>query len=334
MHQRHAKKDPGPDTTTRGRAVVTVVLALTGATMLNAQAMLVTADGMPFGWRRTVATVLMEPVADLSHVLRLDVPRRELDRALGHEPSTPAPAPSATPSAAPTPVPTARPSTTPTAPTLRTPTQAAPLRIRVVGDSMAQAPGQSLISLAAGLKVATAVLDFQFSSGLSRPDFYDWPGHLSSVLAARQPPEAVVVFFGANDAQGMETAPGVVRFGTAAWDAEYTSRVDAVMRQLTADGATVYWVGQPIARSAQYSQRLARLNAIYRTEAARHPGVTYVDSWSLFTAPDGGYSAYLPTSSGPQLMRNSDGIHLTRAGGDRLARSIMATIRRDWRLGS
>lgn len=330
---RRAEKPP-PGTTTRGQAVVTVAAALLLATLLNAQAMLETAQGMAFGWKRDVAVAVMERVADVSAALRLDVPRRELDEALGHgEPTTtprPTPAPSPSPSATPGPTPTVTPS--PTATALRVPTKADPLRISVIGDSMAQAPGQSLIRFAKDTGVARAVLDFRFSSGLTRPDFFDWPGHLASLLAARRPPEAVVVFFGANDAQGMATSHGVLRFGTTAWDAEYASRVDAVMRQLTKAGVRVYWVGQPIARSSSYATRMARLDGIYEREAAKHPGVRYVDSWSLFTTPDGGYSAYLRTDDGLTLMRHPDGIHLTRAGGDRLARVILAEIGRDWRL--
>ncbi|HTL22408.1 MAG TPA: DUF459 domain-containing protein [Mycobacteriales bacterium] len=317
--------------TGRLKALGTVLVALVLGTLLNAQAMLLTAKGLPFGWRRSVAVAVMDPVAQLSRALRLDVPRRELDRALGHGPApSPAPVPSPTPTGTPAPGPP--PSPTPS-PTPSVPTAQHPLRILTVGDSMAQAMGQSLITAAAATGVARAELDFRFSSGLSRPDFFDWPGHLAGVLAGRDRPDALVVVFGANDAQGMETSHGVLDFGTAAWDAEYAARVAAVMRQVTAAGVRVYWVGQPVARSSSYSHRMAALDAIYRAQAARHEGVTYVDSWPLFTDSHGAYAAYLPTSSGLTLMRLPDGIHLTRAGGDRLARAVMAEVRQDWRLG-
>jgi hypothetical protein len=332
---------PPPGTTTRGRSLLLVTSALGLATLLNAQPLLDTAQSLPFGWKRDVAVAVMERIADVSAALRLDVPRRELDRALGHEVApkpepqpTPTPAPTAGPSPGPTPTatPTVAPSPTPTA--ARVPTSSDPLRIRVVGDSMAQAPGQSLIRLAAANGRARAVLDFRFSSGLTRPDFFDWPAHLAEALSIRKPPEAFVVFFGANDAQGMETSHGVLRFGTTAWDTDYARRVAAVMDQLTAGGAHVFWVGQPIARSSSYAQRMKRLDGIYEREAAKHAGVRYVDSWSLFTTPDGDYSAYLRTDDGLTLMRLADGIHLTRAGGDRLARVILADIGREWRLTS
>lgn len=324
---------PPPGTATRGRTLLVITTALGLATLLNAQPLLDTAQGLPFGWKRDVAVAVMERVADASAALRLDVPRRELDQALGHE-AAPAPEPQPTPTVAPTPgaTPTATPTVTPSPTASRVPTSADPLRIRVAGDSMAQAPGQSLIRFAAANGRARAVLDFRFSSGLTRPDFFDWPGHLAEALTMKRPPEAYVVFFGANDAQGMRTSHGVLDFGTTAWDTEYARRVAAVMDQLTAGGARVFWVGQPIARSSSYAQRMKRLDGIYAREAAKHPGVRYVDSWSLFTTPDGRYSAYLRTDDGLTLMRLADGIHLTRAGGDRLARVILAEIGREWRL--
>ena len=332
MHQKRDAKHRRPTTAGRGKALVTVVLALTGGTLLNAQALLATAEQLELGDKRDVAVAVMEPVADLSHRLRLDVPRRELDELLGRAPE-PTPSPRPTPS--PTPVPTAQPaspSPRPTSSALRVPTARDPLRIAVVGDSMAQVSGQSLIRMADDLDVARAELDFRFSSGLTRPDFFDWPGHLASLLAQRRPPEALVVFFGANDAQGMETAAGVLRYGSSAWDEAYRVRVAAVMDQLTRGGARVYWVGQPVARMADYSRRMKHLDEIYRGEAARHPGVRYVDSWPLFTAADGGYSAYLETDDGLTLMRQADGIHLSRAGGDLLAAAILDALRLDWRL--
>lgn len=333
MHERRVPRHRRSTTGGPGRAVLVAVVGLVGGTLLNAQAMLTTARQLELGTERDVAVAVMEPVADLSHALRLDRPRQWLDDALDRG-TAPVPAPRPSPTLSPVPSsspgPTSRPSPTPTA--LRTPTRADPLQIAIVGDSMAQVSGQSLIRLAEDLGAARAELDFRFSSGLTRPDFFDWPAHLAELAAARRPPEAYVVFFGANDAQGMVSDGAVLRYGSAAWDRAYAGRVDAVMAQLTAAGAWVYWVGQPVARPSSYSARMAHLDALYRAAAARHPGVRYVDSWPLFLDSHGRYSAYLETRDGLVLMRQADGIHLSRAGGDRLAAAILATLRLDWRL--
>ena len=73
------------------------------------------------------------------------------------------------------------------------------------------------------------------------------------------------------------------------------------------------------------------INDIYRTEAAKHPGVEYVDAWSLFANSSGDYAQYLPDASGDmQQVREQDGEHFTYAGGMRLASAVMALIKKDW----
>jgi lysophospholipase L1-like esterase len=66
------------------------------------------------------------------------------------------------------------------------------------------------------------------------------------------------------------------------------------------------------------------------TEASAHPGVVYVDSWSLL-ADDGGYAAYLRTPSGTeQLVREPDGVHLSAAGSDRVAERVFQAMTALW----
>ena len=330
---RPASDQGNAGTTTALRAILTVLVTLLLGALLEAEALRETANAQPFGWRRTALLALADPLADISKTLGFDRPRRWLDDLI-HEPGPePSPLPTS-PSPSPSPSPTAPgPTPTPTAPPRRVPTTASPLRIWIGGDSMTQAMGESLIQDAADSGVARAKLEVRYSSGLTRPDFYDWPGRLRALVDAARPPEAIVVVFGANDAQGIRTARGPEPFATAAWRAEYASRVAATMQTLSAGGRTVYWVGQPIMRSSSFSARMRILDSIYRAEAERH-GVRYIDTWRLFADAQGHYSAYLRDDRGRRvLMRTPDGIHLTRAGGDRLAQAVLAVMAADWELG-
>jgi hypothetical protein len=59
--------------------------------------------------------------------------------------------------------------------------------------------------------------------------------------------------------------------------------------------------------------------------------VTFVDPWDLFLGPKGNYAAYLPDASGQlQLVRAPDGVHLTPAGYDRLARYVFQQMQPLW----
>ncbi|MDQ3974806.1 MAG: DUF459 domain-containing protein, partial [Actinomycetota bacterium] len=217
-------------------------------------------------------------------------------------------------------------------PAPRTPTRAEPLRLFVGGDSMVGQFGPALSNLARRTGVIDAEFEYEFSSGLTRPDFVDWPARLREV-GRSQDPEVLVLIFGGNDAQDLKSGDRLVPLGTPQWRAEYRQRVAQVMDQLGADGRRVFWVGMPIVRSATFEERVRMLNEIYRTEAAAHPSVTYVDSWDLFAGPDGRYAEYLPDETGALTdMRLNDGIHLTTAGAQRLAAQVMALVAAEWAL--
>jgi hypothetical protein len=175
-------------------------------------------------------------------------------------------------------------------------------------------------------------VEFRFSTGLARPDYYNWPARLREITADTDP-DAFVVMFGANDGQNIAAEGAVLEFGSGAWEREYRARVDAVMELLSDDGRMLYWVGQPLARSADFDAKMQVLNAIYAEAAQGHERVRYIDTREMFAGPDGGYAAYLEDESGQSvLMRQQDGIHLTRAGGERLAAVVFGLLDQHWPL--
>ena len=318
------------------KAWAVAVLALVLAALMNGPELVRTAERQPYGWRRDVLVDVASGVADAGDATGLDRPRIWLAHLLDRdqEPAPPVAAPPVTTpvTVAPTTIPTTSPgaatTTTPptTAPARRRPTTDEPLRLEIVGDSMMHVVGQSMLDATATIDEIRAGLEYRISTGLTRPDYFDWPTRLAELVADNRS-EAVVVMFGANDAQGIMTDAGAAPFGSEAWIAEYRARTAALMDQLVDGGARVYWIGQPIMRSDSFSARMALLDDIYRSEAASRPDVVFVDTWSLF-AVDGHYAPYL--DGDPTLLRQGDGIHLTRAGGDRVADVVLDSIRADW----
>lgn len=209
---------------------------------------------------------------------------------------------------------------------LRRPTIDDPLRVLVVGDSTLDTVGTSMLRHLSATEVADGLVDFRVSSGLSRPDFFDWPGHLRAVRPEVDP-EVVVIMVGANDAQPFVVGSEVESFGTEAWIETYRSRVRSLLEELTAEGDWVIWIGQPIMRGADFDAKMTQLNQIYREETARHPTALYIDTRTVMSSGDGTYAAYLVDDNGDRIqVRKSDGIHLTTAGGDHLSPLIIAAI--------
>jgi hypothetical protein len=315
----------------RARTVVIVTLgAILLTALLNCDELVKRADQMSFGWQRTEAVHLADANRDVARWLWLDRPRRAVDELFGRGPQhTVPPPPTTTPTTMPTTTLTS-PTTSPTIP-LQRPTAAHPLTVYIGGDSVGDQVAEGFQMLVGASNVIDVSNDAQVSTGLTRPDYFNWPARLQQVLAGAHPPQVVIVMFGANDVQGIMTPSGPVQVGTRAWLAEYRRRVAATMNILVASRADVYWVGQPLMQDPEFSMRISQLDAIYASEARLHPGITFVDTRPTLANAQGRYSAYLPNSSGQMVqMRATDGIHLTLAGAMRVAAAIATAMGHRW----
>jgi hypothetical protein len=320
-----------------------LVVALVGlglALLLSARSLERSAETSPFGARRSVEMAVLRPVVAVSQHLGLDRPRAALSALLGRPdaggpvstPLTAALPPALPPVRVATSgvrlrIPTARPSpaSTPASPP-RSATD--PLRLWVGGDSVAGFLCYGMQALAERDPTMAVRAHFQISTGLSRPDYYDWPAHLAEDLAAANP-EVVVFLVGANDDQPLQAADGsVAEFASPTWIAEYGRRAGALMDQVRRQGRTLVWVGLPVMRSRDFGARMDVIDDTVRRQAARRSGVEFLDSRPLFADAAGAYAAYLPDNSGAvTLMRAPDGIHLSVQGGMRLAGAVLQVVR-------
>jgi hypothetical protein len=223
----------------------------------------------------------------------------------------------------------AAPSTTPAAEGPFVPTADHQARVYIAGDSDAGAFGPTLMDQLDDTGVVESTLDYKVSSGLARPDFFDWPAHLRQVIPAADP-QIVVVTFGGNDAQDILIDGRSRGTTTPEWRAEYGKRVGEVMDYLTENGRSLIWVGIPNAVSAEFTARLEPLRAVTMEQAAaRADRVVYIDTWQRFTGRNGGYAEYVvdPRDGMVKPVRQSDGFHLNVTGAEILSLDIAAAVK-------
>lgn len=188
-----------------------------------------------------------------------------------------------------------------------------PQTVAIIGDSMAKGYCRGLRRHLKGNDGYRIKCWSHPSSGLTRPDFLNWDDKLAGYLEGEKVDIAVVAF-GANDAQRMVLDDQILDFTDEAWAAAYGARIDRIIDQLEAHGAQIIWVGMPIARSARYSRKMDRLNAIYAQRMAARD-VPFLSIWEATQDATGRYSAALPDAKGrTRVMRDGDGIHFTGAG--------------------
>lgn len=232
------------------------------------------------------------------------------------------------------------PATTSGAPTV--PSAATPAEVLIAGDSDAGTFGPYLVTLLDETGIVQAELDYKVSSGLSRPDFFDWSAHFRTQISAKDP-DIVVVTFGGNDAQGLSNIGGTFIVGQPSggaaadggvsdpeWRAEYGRRVGEVMDFLSADGRTLIWVGIPNDDQEPITARLAVQNDVVKAEVAKRPDVVFVDTWSRFSGRDGNWAEYVidPRDGQGKDVRAADGFHLNENGAEILALDIAEAVKR------
>ncbi|MFH1329194.1 MAG: DUF459 domain-containing protein, partial [Actinomycetota bacterium] len=328
-----------------GHALLAGLLCLGLATLLNAASLLKTAERQPRGTVRTLAVGVMDPLAEMSGVLLLDRPRQLVDRALGRAPAVEQPGETGEVAAppvtilhpdgsgpAPTTTTTLPATSTTTAPPagLREVTPAATMKLWIVGDSFVELLGPALENDAADTDVMETEVDFRFISGLVRPDYFDWPAHLTARLPEVQP-DAVVAMYGGNDGQAIYSGGRELPLESPEWFQTYHQRVGQIMDLLLTGTTRVYWVGLPVMRDDRFTEIVTGMNQVFEEEAAERPGVVYLDTFPLFQDENGEYSTYLRTRSGDLLeMRTEDGAHITWNGAYRLSWFVLNVIAEEW----
>ncbi|HEX6763740.1 MAG TPA: hypothetical protein VF094_13165 [Gaiellaceae bacterium] len=314
------------------RSVAVCLLTLVFAALLNAKGMRKTAEIQQQGWQRGLGLAVAKPLVDVSSFLHLTAPRHGIQVALGRQSwdqidtQVHFTVPPATHPTRPAPSPARR---KPRA-TLPRFTAARPLRVWVAGDSLAEVPGQGLERVA-GPDVDIVGVESRLSTGLARPDLYNW--FLRIPVAVRQLVPRVVVFsFGADDAHdylaGVPKGRTVGPLGSPSWDAEYRRRVEGVTRELAARQVFVVWLGLPIPDGSGFKHSFPIVNRILEQVAKANPGTsTYVDTWHMLDDAHGRYTAYLRENGQLTLMRLPDGVHYTAAAGDLIARQVLSQLR-------
>jgi hypothetical protein len=335
-----------------GHVIVVLSIGLLVGSLLNARGMLKTAQSLNLdSTRRELSLIFAKPLYRAAHFLHTDRPRLWIQDFIGREhdddiATVAGPSPTTTTTTAPLPPPTTASPGVTAPPPPPPPTTAAPprqvfdanhrLRVYIAGDSLAVVPGQEYLNLVTGVRAIDVPngIDTKISSGLSRPDYFDWPARILGEVKSIQP-NAVILTFGANDDQAVQSPDGNKHgFGSPGWITEYRRRVGGLMDAIVSQGRTVLWTGIPVVRDPARWAHYQLIDEIYASEAAARPGkVFFVDTTAIVAGPRGEYEDYLPDSSGQtRRVRSADGIHVERPGGRLIADAVLAKMHAIWDL--
>ena len=302
-----------------GRTFIVIAVCLLVWTLLYAPELRRSAEAAPAGTRRSLSLALLSPLVWVSDHIGLTNVTDAASRAAGRDPNAAVggvvggievgvddlPDPTGTPE--------------PSKPVvhdtkIREPSFDHQLRVAVVGDSLAAGIGYFAERVFKPFFVEV-YKQGRISTGLARPDFFNWPAQMQTIVD-RADPDLVLVMLGENDNQGLLNWDGSLEqdIGTFDWAAHYEERVERFAKIATEGGGHVVWIGLPNERDRGRWDFIQKQNEIYEDVADRLPNVAYFDTWDTFAAANGDYSAYYRDGDRVTQVRADDGVHFNTDG--------------------
>lgn len=341
-----------------GRVFGGLVACLLVTTLLSSQRLVSMAERQEFGAERDRWVAAAEAVDAIASPLGLDRPAAAVESALGRSGVEPtevvlgelaATAPTTTttiettttvlvPSAADVSIatttvpPTTTISTVAVLPMLGEVSVNSPLRVWTGGDSLGEYVGSELLYKVADTDVSVVELDFAISTGMARPDYFDWPARFSDVMQREDRPNVAVFMVGGNDDQDLRVDGERIVVGTPEWQAAYSERVGTMMDIAAYPDVQMLWVNLPPMRDGRRDTISLEINIALAAEAELRPWVQVIDIVDMFTGPDGGYEQFIdaPDGSVTRKARANDGVHITRSASSWVAELVWATVATQW----
>jgi hypothetical protein len=212
--------------------------------------------------------------------------------------------------------------------------EARPLKIIFIGDSMvAGAIYGSFIREVFGDKSIRPSLKSRHSSGLTRPDYFDWQREAEAVFSRKQY-DCAVVLLGANDAQDMILGGSPYPFNSKKWLETYTSRVASLISYLNGNVPEVYWIGLPRMKKPVYDASMRILNDIYSRACAGFKRIRFIPTAGPLGDTSGNYVDHVVTGNRIEFFRASDGIHLLYPAGRIISALLLDNLHKDFRFKS
>ncbi len=194
------------------------------------------------------------------------------------------------------------------------------VRVVFAGDSLMESMGPQMEpALTAHLNWSCRPIGKK-STGLCRPDFYNWPVVLEKNLREFHP-QLVVMWVGTNDNQNVR---GVKTGGllTKAWKEAYSRKMQEIINLCRKYEARLIFIGPPTVGDGRVDAELKQINGLMK-EYCRKQQVPFLDVRPIFSDQQGRYVQHLRNKKGKSVtIRTKDRVHITAAGNNLVMKQL------------
>lgn len=204
-----------------------------------------------------------------------------------------------------------------------------PTRILLTGDSLMEGLGPQMQRALDGYANLTFIPIGKKSTGLSRPDFYNWPKVLEENMVKHKP-HIVVMWVGTNDPQNIHGMKGLGEPLSVAWQKAYHNKLIEIFRIVRKHNAILIMMGPPVMDEQPLN---GQLNDITRLMSwtCKHNNVYFLNTRPILADAKGRYLHRTTLANGKTAdIRTRDHVHITADGNilvmDRLLPYLSATL--------
>ena len=210
-----------------------------------------------------------------------------------------------------------------------------PIRVLLGGDSLMESLGPQMRQCLQGYENMTLIPIGKKSTGLSRPDFYNWPKVLKERLTADKP-QLVVFWVGTNDPQGIYGMRGLGEPCSRAWLLAYLGKIRELFRLVRQHRARLILMGPPTVAEAKLDAQLEQINRLMAWACQnwdqKYGGVCYVDTRAILSDRRGRFLRVGEVPGGQNaVLRTPDGVHITAEGNRRVMNHLLPYMARELR---
>ncbi len=186
-------------------------------------------------------------------------------------------------------------------------------RIMMLGDSLMEDLGPTTHRTLRHRKGLHFILTAKYSTGLSRPDYFNWPENMKKAVSSTQP-DLIVFFMGANDGMPIKVNGKTIHPNSGeAWKKAYKDKMQELFAIGRQHGCDMIWLGLP-PMGSKYAKILAQTAQAQKEGCAEH-GIQFVDTTPILGDASGNFRSYLTDSKGNTVrLRAKDKEHLAPHG--------------------
>lgn len=200
--------------------------------------------------------------------------------------------------------------------------------VLLAGDSLMESMGPQLKECLNGYRGLTLIPIGKKSTGLCRPDFYNWPAVLKTYLSVHRP-ELVVMWVGTNDNQNVKGAPSTGELLTDGWKRTYYAKMYEIIALCARSGAKLIFIGPPVLGDPGADAEMRGIARVME-EVCRYHRIPFLNTRPVLGDSRGNYRQRAFNERGEEVaIRYADRVHITEAGNVMVIDKLLPLMTRE-----